>query len=56
MPKILFMKINRMMRLLIKYGQEDITLDISNFSRGIYLLNIKTDLGEIAKKVIKNKG
>lgn len=43
-------------RLLLNknFGQDDNTIDISNFSNGMYLLTIKTDLGEISKKVIKN--
>jgi len=43
-------------RLLFKIqdGTEGNKLDLSRFSSGIYLLKIKTDLGEVTKRVIKN--
>ncbi|WP_055445366.1 LamG-like jellyroll fold domain-containing protein [Lacinutrix himadriensis] len=36
------------------YNQETNTLDVSHFSNGIYLLKMKTEFGEISKRVIKN--
>ncbi len=36
------------------YNQETNTLDVSHFSNGIYLLKIKTEFGEISKRIIKN--
>jgi len=43
-------------RLLVSKSNNDTmtTLDITNFSNGIYLLRIQTELGDFTKKVIKN--
>ena len=43
-------------RVLVSKSNNDTmtTLDITNFSNGIYLLRIQTELGDFSKKVIKN--
>ena len=43
-------------RLLLnkKLGLDTNSVDLSNFNNGIYLLKMKSEFGEISKRVIKN--
>ena len=43
-------------RLLLSktFGQNSNTLDLSNLNTGVYIVKLKTELGEVSKRVLKN--
>jgi len=40
-------------QLILSLKEDFNSIDVSNFSQGVYFIKIKTDKGEVNKKIIK---